>query len=148
MRAAEQFCRTTLAATATAMRALTVMLMARQQLVLRAMPQNLRSRKHEALARSARPQNGDVRSVQQPRQLALAWCGTPQTRTRHSQHPSLMSRRTMQTWTHMQTLSRMQMLRQMQVQTRKQVLVQVLVRTRVRPCHQAALASASVAVHA
>jgi hypothetical protein len=109
------------------MRAFMVMLMVRQQLLLWAMHQNPRSRKHKALARPASTQHGDVRSVQQPRQLALAWC------------------RTMQTWMHMQILSRMQLLRRMQVQTRKQT--QVLMRTRVRPCHLA-LASASVAVHA
>jgi hypothetical protein len=40
----------------------------------------------------------------------------------------------------------MQLLRRIQVQTRKQT--QVLVRTRLRPCHLAALASASMAVHA
>jgi hypothetical protein len=118
------------------------MLMVRQQLVLRAMHQNPRSRKHKALARRTSTQHGDVRSVQQPRQLALAWFKTQQTLTRHSQHPSLMSRRTMQTRLHMQILSRMQLLRRMQVQTREQT--QVLVRT----CHLAALASASVAVHA
>jgi hypothetical protein len=55
---------------------LTVMLMARQQLVLLAMQQNLRSRKHKALARTARTQHGDVRSVQQPRQLPPVWCRT------------------------------------------------------------------------
>jgi hypothetical protein len=93
---------------------LTVMLMARQQLDLLAMQQNLRSRKHKALARTARTQHGDVRSMQQP----LAWCRTQQTLTRHSQHPSLMSRRTMQTWMHMQILARMQLLRRIQVQTR------------------------------
>jgi hypothetical protein len=97
---------------------------------------------------------GQFRSVQQPRQLPLVWWRTQQTLTRHSQHPSLMSRRTMQTWMHMQILARMQLLRRMQVQTRKQTQMhlrtqmQVLVRTLVLPCHQAALASASVAVHA
>jgi hypothetical protein len=55
---------------------LTVMLMAQKQLVLLAMQQNLRSRKHKALARIARTQHGDVRSVQQPRQLPLVWCRT------------------------------------------------------------------------
>jgi hypothetical protein len=49
------------------------MLMVRQQLVLRAMHQNPRSRKHKALARRTSTQHGDVRSVQQPQQLALAW---------------------------------------------------------------------------
>jgi hypothetical protein len=146
MRAAEELCRMIMAATATAMRAFTVMLMVRQPLVLRAVQQNPRSRKHKALARPASTLHGDVRSMQQPRQLALAWCRTQKTLTRHSQHPSLMSPRTMQTWMHLQILSRMQLLRRMQVQTRKQT--QVLMRTRVQPCHLAALASASVAVHA
>jgi hypothetical protein len=72
MWAAGQFCRIILAAIETAMRAFTVMLMVRKQLVLRAMHQSPRSRKHEALARSASTQHGDLRSVQQPRQLALA----------------------------------------------------------------------------
>jgi hypothetical protein len=75
----------------------TVMLMARQQLFPLAMQQNLRSRKHKSLARTARTQHGNVRSLQQPRQLPPVWCRTQQTLTRHSQHPSLMSRRTMQT---------------------------------------------------
>jgi hypothetical protein len=97
---------------------LTVMLMARQQLVLLAMQQNLRSRRHRALARTARTQHGDVRSVQQPQQLPLVWGRTQQTLTRHSQHPSLMSCRTMQTWMHMQILARMQLPRRIQVQTR------------------------------
>jgi hypothetical protein len=136
---------------------LTVMLMARQQLVLLAMQQNLRRQKHKALARTARTQHVNVCSMQQPRQVPLVWCRMQQTLTRHSQHPSLMSRRTMQTWMHMQILARMQLLRRIQVQARcrctgAQVQVrtqmQVLVRTRVLPCHQAALASASVAVHA
>jgi hypothetical protein len=70
---------------------LTATLMAPQQLVLLAMQQNLRSRKHKALARTARTQHGDVRSVQQPRQVPLVWCRTQQTLTRHSQHRSLMS---------------------------------------------------------
>jgi hypothetical protein len=96
----------------------TVMLMARQQLVLLAMQQNVRTRKHKALARIARTQHGDVRSVQQPRQAPLVWSRTQQTLTRHSQHPSLMPRRTMQTWMHMQILARMQLLRRIQVQMR------------------------------
>jgi hypothetical protein len=118
---------------------LTVMLMARQRLVLLAMHQNLRSRKHKALARTARTQHGDVRkqdATDSDSSQSASESDVTQDNADLDAHADSGSDAIAET---------------LQVQTRCRCTgaqVQVLVRTRVLPCHQAALASASVAVHA